>query len=81
MAHPARESKKILLDWAEKASVLAVASLRVPLYYERLSILRVFQELGIPLYFEAALLLTGGLRCRPQLPCGRHGHAVASGMF
>lgn len=41
---------KILLDWAEKGSVLGVASLAVSPCYEGFSILRAIQKLGIPAY-------------------------------
>ena len=81
MAYPAVRSPKKSYSIGRKRLVSWQLRRFVCPPYEMLWILRVFQELGIPLYFEAALLLTGGLRCRPQLPCGRHGHAVASGMF
>ena len=50
MAQPAVRVLKILLDWAEKASVLVVASLAVSACCEGFSILRVFQKLGILAY-------------------------------
>ena len=46
MAHPAvRGASKILLDWTENASVLAVASLPVPLITKSFQVFAYFKEL------------------------------------
>jgi len=55
MAHPAvRGASKILLDWAEKASVLAVASLPVPLITKSLRVFAYFKELEFLLIMRAS---------------------------
>jgi len=47
-------ASKILLDWAEKASVLAVASLPVPLTTKSFQVFAYFKELEVLLIMRAS---------------------------